>query len=98
MAISVSAGQAINGSFDVTLYVYGILWGENSWETVDTNALKMTLLAYNCTVGVARLWSKPFIIETKASYCTLYWAFFSGNTVPPDWWITFGVSAYLRNE
>lgn len=70
--------------------------GGSAMVSIDTNLIRVTLYAYNCTVSISP--SSPFITETMASYCYLYWMVISSHNLPPSWWMTFGTQAYLRNE
>jgi hypothetical protein len=98
MAISVVGGYGSYSPLDwnATLCLYCIYW-ENSWEYLSHNYLNVTINVHNGFANIPFL-PPPFITETKANYCTLWWMFLSTYNAPPNWWMTFTVNAYFRNE
>jgi hypothetical protein len=42
--------------------------------------------------------TNPTLIDVKAPYCIPYWSSASSPQAPANWWVTFDVYAYLRNE
>jgi hypothetical protein len=90
------AYQARNGTYDATFYVSSIFW-DNSLEYLPTSALNVTFYVNNGTMTYGSL-RPPFFIETKGRYCQLNWSVLDSHNLPPDWWLTFYVNAYLRNE
>jgi len=94
MGINVSPIEASDGTYSVTLYAYEISWG-TATESLPPSALNVTFTVYNRTM--ITVYSSTFITETKWSNCALRWKVI-GTAPPPNWWITFNVEAYLRNE
>jgi len=96
LSVTVAPGyQARNGTYDVTLYVYAIGWG-GAWEYLPTSALNVTFTVTNGVVDYDH--PRPLVLETKARGCTLFWSVLNSHNLPPDWWLTFTVYGYLRNE
>jgi len=94
------------GTYNVTFYLYLIVWTsddyrttsyyEAAWEYLNVNAFNITI---HRTPSEWH-WSAPlpsYIIETKAPYCFAYFNV-DGNSLPPDWWVTVDYCVYLRNE
>lgn len=97
LAISVApTAQVSDGTFFVSIYLSRIEWEGESFESYGYSTVDVTFSADNGTVTSDSV-RRSLIIETKGSWCYIYWGY---TYVPqvPDWWITFYVHAYLRNE
>lgn len=93
----------------IRVYIFGMWWFEyapyvsrytgNSWDSVNENDWNMTI--YGNSTDQLRSWNPPrcFITQAQAPYFQLAFQDDSkGVTTPADWWITFRIAVYMRNE
>lgn len=97
LSISADGGFASEGTYSATVCMFAIQWPSTTQEFFSADAFNVTFIVSNGRANLQLPYPPPFVIETKGSKCTLEWELLSGD-VPPGWWISFPVHAYLRNE
>jgi hypothetical protein len=104
MVLSVSglSGMSSSVTWSVTLYAEEILWyapyGGESVESLSTKALNVTFTV-SPAGSVSWFSPQPFITETYALTCVVYWqTYYISSNAPSGWWISFIFNAYFRYD
>jgi hypothetical protein len=101
ISMLLASNQTSIGNGSITIYLESIDWentpeayaGGVSWESLGGSN------AFNITISGSQWWFPlPYLTETKAPYCLLYFAPTAEVNLPANWWVTANYAVYLRNE
>lgn len=96
------SNASIGASNNFTICISAIQWCDQPgwWPCSTIDNLGSSV--FNATIydgsGVGPPLSTSFVTETKAPYCHLVLGYTIGSTFPANWYVTFEIAVYLRND